>query len=354
MPIIFKCPNGHELVTEDRYAGRQVRCPHCQLVLTIPSPPVTAIVAAPLAPEAAPIPDEIDDRHVIEDDEDQEIFIEEEDDRPRRRGRDRDDDEEEERPRKRKKKGLTRQQFALTNLGLAFHYANFLCLLVGTVLVLIGFLGLLLAGVGFHAAGRDRAAAGAMVGLANGGLVLGHIGSFAILPVGPLLGITGSILCCWVPARTGAKPLIATSLGLNAGALVLTLVTFLVAGTISFQTVEAESAAAVVLSLLALGCSLAGFVLFLLFLRRLAYFLGDTSSGDEAMSLLIYFICLAVGGVLGLILLVALAVAAGRIAGTALLIAGIVAYTMFTIKFLQLILALIGTIRQNLRTRYNV
>jgi hypothetical protein len=356
MPINFKCPNGHELVTEDQYAGRQVRCPHCQLVLTIPNP-VTAIVATPLAPAAVPIPDEIDDRHVIEEDEGQDVFIEEEreEDRPRRRRRERDDDEEEVRPRKRKKAVLTRQQFSLTNLGLAFHYANFLCLLVGIVLILLGFLCLIMAGVGaLTGAAQDRSAAQTVIGVARVGQFLGGAGTLAVLPVSPLLGITGSILCCWVPPRTGARPLIMTSLGLYAGSLLLTLVAFLVAGTVSFRTVEADSAAALVFTLLGMACSLAGFILFLLFLRRLAFFLGDTSTGDEAMSLLIFFIILTVGGILGLYLLMALAFAAGQIAGTVILIAGIVAYSIFTIKFLQLILALIGTIRQHLRTRYNV
>src|SRR5947209_4321806 len=111
MPIRFHCPNGHELVTEDHYAGRQVRCPHCQLVLTIPSPPVTAVVAAPPAPQAVPVRNEIDDRDVIEEDGDQDVLaeVEERDEgRPRRRRRRRDlyDDEDEDRTRKRKKAGL--------------------------------------------------------------------------------------------------------------------------------------------------------------------------------------------------------------------------------------------------------
>src|SRR6516164_5747708 len=63
MAIRMLCPNGHELVTEDQWAGRKVRCPHCQLVLivpTAPSPPQAAITVQSPAPQRRP-PEERDE-----------------------------------------------------------------------------------------------------------------------------------------------------------------------------------------------------------------------------------------------------------------------------------------------------
>src|SRR5688572_870597 len=51
MAIRMLCPNGHELITEDQYAGRKVRCPHCQVMLVVPAP-AAKVPAAPPRVEA--------------------------------------------------------------------------------------------------------------------------------------------------------------------------------------------------------------------------------------------------------------------------------------------------------------
>lgn len=52
MPIQFACACGKALQAKDAFAGRKMRCPQCQQVLTIPS----GIVSARAVPEAPPRP----------------------------------------------------------------------------------------------------------------------------------------------------------------------------------------------------------------------------------------------------------------------------------------------------------
>jgi predicted lipid-binding transport protein (Tim44 family) len=51
MPIDATCPTcGRELYLKDELAGRQIRCPQCQGVLTVPAPEYSAPWAQPIEP----------------------------------------------------------------------------------------------------------------------------------------------------------------------------------------------------------------------------------------------------------------------------------------------------------------
>jgi hypothetical protein len=390
MAIRMVCPNGHELVTEDQYAGRTVRCPHCQVLLVVPGAPATAVRAEPPQPTEAPRKrprDEIDERDVIDerDEIDDRDVLEE--GRPRRRRR-RDDDydreppeddyEDEPRPRKKKKKkGLTRQQLSLTNLGLAFHYARLLVYLIGMATVIAAYLLVLTLGAGMAAsrAARSEGPGTAGAGLLGLVMALALIADIAMVFVAPILGITGSILCCWVPHRTGARPLIMTSLGLDGGALLLPIIGLLVAGTAALRFDPGASAAALVFFLLSPLCALAGFILFMLFCRRLAGYLGEHGAADEAIAIIINLVVLIVSIIVLVVAVFILAllavggpsrVGAGplREPGTGaqvmgcfiglLFLAGFITWLVFVIKWLFRTLNLIGSLRQHLRTRYGV
>ncbi len=41
MSVIFGCPCGNQLKTDEKYIGQQVRCPRCNRVLTVTLPRVS-------------------------------------------------------------------------------------------------------------------------------------------------------------------------------------------------------------------------------------------------------------------------------------------------------------------------
>jgi hypothetical protein len=360
MAIRMLCPNGHELVTEDQHAGRKIRCPHCQLILIVPSPQI-AITSQPAPPRSQPQedPEEIDLGQYEEDVPALEA-IEEGPPRPRQRpAREYGDDyeEEEDRPRRKKKKkgSMSRHQLSMTSLGLGFHYAKLLTYLIAMNVTFA--CNILMA----------RAAVG------------GEGGSFALLRavsmaaavvfnwVGPTLGITGSILCCWVPAKTGGKPMIITSLALDVVAFVLPIISLISAGASvalgGFAAAASAFALVLVLLAIAAACTLTSFVLFILFLRQLAFFLDDSGMADEAMGIVIHYILLLITPLVTVTLLLMLVFFISRDFASSLfancifllvMAVAIIAWLVFVIKLMFRILNLIGSLRYTLRARYNV
>src|SRR5262249_49372798 len=110
----------------------------------------------------------------------------------------------------------------------------------------------------------------------------------------PILGIVGSILCSWVPARSRARALVLVSLGFDAGslaALLLALPVALVTGNLF------GGGAALVLLLLCPVFGITGFILFMVFLKKLAYYLDDEPSGDEAIAAMVAYLLVLFGGI---------------------------------------------------------
>jgi hypothetical protein len=360
------CPNGHELVTEDQYAGRKVRCPHCQVIVIVPTPASAAIQAVPVQPAAVPPHAIVQSTEEIEELEELQELEPLDEDRPRRRRRyrDEDDDHEEERPRKKKKKKgtMTRQQLGMTNLGLGFYYFKIITILVGLFIISLGTIATMAVGV--------QAAQGQLEGARGSAVLVGLIlmlGSIAVSFVAPGLGITGGILCCWVPSRTGAKPLVITSMALDSAGLVLPIISIIVVGAGTalggYAGGAAGGMAGLVFALLSPFCTLAGFILFMLFLRQLAYFLDESGAGDEAMAIIIHSLLLLFGGPIGLFVLLVIAASLSRDRQSAtavgcvfsLVIIGLaIAWIVFAIKLLFRILQLIGSLRQILRSRFGV
>jgi hypothetical protein len=362
MAINMLCPNGHHLVTEDQYAGMKVRCPHCQVMVIVPGAPEVAVRAVPVSPPRSER-NEISESDVIADEDvidDQDIIVDDAVPRPRRRRvREYEEDDYEERPRKKKKKKstMTRRQMGLTSLGLAFHYARVLTWLIGLALMIFAYFVAMAAGTS-----RNAADAGALIGLLG---VLSLLASLATYFLAPALGITGSTLCCWVPWKTGAKPLIITALALDASGLVLPVLSIIIAGAgASLHGFGAGTgAAALVFLALAFLCVLAGFILFMLFLRQLANFMDDSGSADEAMSIIITWLILLLAAPIGFVVAAVLIAVLGRDFASALfamciigliMLAAMITWLVFLIKLQFRILNLISSLRQSLRNRYGV
>jgi hypothetical protein len=373
MVIHMLCPNGHELVTVDQDAGRTILCPHCQLVVIVPAAP-TAITSQPALPESQPrqAPGEIDVSPLEEEDLPLPEAGEQER-RPRRGPDGNDDDEEEDRPRKKKKKKKgfpSRRQLAMISRGLGFHYAKLLTYMIALP-VLIG-CNLAVTFV-FASSGRDMVAFFGLVGMA----------AFVWFGfVSPALGIAGSTLCCWLPSRTGGRPLLIASLVLDVTTWIFPLVSILGAEASpafrGFGTTMATAVLALGLSTTAFLWTGVSFIVFILYLRKLAQVLADVGMANEARQVIAHYILLLIAAPLlaGIAIYLmhylskdyasaydfANAVFAPQVEavesrewviGCSFAIAlGI--WLVFVIKLLARMLALIGSVRHLLRARFGV
>jgi hypothetical protein len=376
MAIRMLCPNGHELVADDQDAGRQIRCPLCEVVVLVPTPQA-AVTSQPAPPGGRPrkAPDEIELGQFEAEDLRFLEAVEEERRRPCR-GAESDGgagDEGEDRPRKRrkKKKGLmSRRQLAMTSRGLGFHYAKLLTYMVALpVMVVCNLVVTIL----FASGARDLVAVCAAVGMAA---------SACVGFVSPALGITGSTLCCWLPSRVGGRPLVITSLTLDGIALVFPFasIRFAVAGPAfrGFGTATDATVVALVLFTTALLWAGASLIAFVLFLRRLARLLDDVGMASEAREVIAHYVLLLIAapvivGTATVLLLhlgqdyasafdFACAVFAPQVglvesleSGIGFTFATVVGiWLVFAIKLLFRMLSLIGSLRYTFRARHGV
>ncbi len=161
-----------------------------------------------------------------------------------------------------------RRRMALVRLGLGFYYAKFLCIIAAITLSIASFIFAFL----------------------PSGATLSTVASCLELPtlaVTPLLGLVGGLLCFWVPKKARARLLIQISFGLDAFSILAPFTSI-----ISLLTGGAGAALGFIIAGILAG--IAACVLFLLFLRALAYYLGDSVSGDAAMQVMIQWLVVMV------------------------------------------------------------
>ncbi len=349
MSFRVHCPNGHELAVEPSHIGRKIRCPACKAVMIVSDPnagkvaarPPAPRQAAPPAPRQAPPPAP---RQAIQQTP------------PRRRPVEEAVDEleevaevveepayDEERPRKTGMK--TGPRMRLANIGLAFHYAKILCIIVAMLINL--FTALIAPFVGIAASAGSVEGAGAGLGL------MGILGCLALLLFGatPLLGGTGSLLCFWVPAKSGSRVLVIVSFGLEVGGVAMLVLGYVLAFASAAEGAIAAAGSMGVVSLLGVLASLAGFILFMLFLRALAYYLRDGMSAEEALRHLILFLATGFGGAVLLFVLALVLARAGRFGLIVLGICGLGWFVTMLLVFIG-ILKLIGTVRARINSRW--
>jgi hypothetical protein len=372
MSIRLLCPNNHELIVEPAYIGRKVRCPACKVVMVVPNPNPAAVAPAPVHPQVAPqpvpqpVPPPVPQRipqpvpqpvpqplpaHGLHQGPPLPPPMPAAPPRPRRRPPQDELEEvpeevvyeEEERPRPRKLK--TRHRMQRVSLGLAFHYFKILCYLVMMLTFLIG---------SIVASTAARAGSGFVVNLV--GVMVCF--SMILVMVTPVLGFVGSLLCLWVPQKTGAKPLIIVSFGLDSGAIglgLLSVITSFTAGASaaggSAGTAMGMAGASLIFIILSPLVAFAGWILFMLFLRNLAYYFGDDATGDEALTVMVLTIAIGFGGAVGLFVLALLLRNTGQVALFVLGVASL-AWMIAMIKVLFRALHLIGTLRVQLNSRY--
>lgn len=172
-----------------------------------------------------------------------------------------------------------------------------------------------------------------VLGTANAVPILGGLG-LALIVCGGIASLIGIIMCTAAPSQSGAK-------GLAVGAAVCTLLTGALSGV-------AEAAENQLLGSVGNLISLAGSILFILFLKRSASYLGSQEIATSAGRFLVFNIMLY-GGVI-VIVVMALSGAANAVAG----VLGIVLSVCFLVSllwYIRLIKTLADFIRGRLRER---
>ncbi|MCI0683528.1 MAG: hypothetical protein L0Y71_15595 [Gemmataceae bacterium] len=230
-------------------------------------------------------------------------------------------------------------------LGLAFHYARLIIFLASPVVLLLAI-----------AVGGIAGAGGRTMGLAGGALAfIVAILVVAALLSAPVLGMVGSILCVWVPSKSARSTIMVSmaldmaSFGLGMVALLLTVV-----GVLSDAP-----ALALVFRFVQFGLTVAAWVLFMIFLRRLALSFEEWGYADEAGSIILFGTLLVLVPplvVVGLTVLIAgLAVGGGGLAVARTLaiviLVLVVVYLVFLIKFGFRQLELISDLRRVITRR---
>jgi hypothetical protein len=194
--------------------------------------------------------------------------------------------------------------------GLGLIYASIVLILLCAILAAV--LGPVFAGVGGRNAMR-AAQAGQPIDPAQ---AFSGVGIFLILCglgiiTGYIMSLVGSLMCLATPEETGAKGLITTSVAVMVIALVLNIATY------AIDDARAENAIDGLSKIL----SVVGGITFILFLKKLAEFIGAHHLATRAKSILI---ALAVG-VLLMILSIALIFSAGpRAGGGGVAVAGLI------------------------------
>lgn len=314
-----------------------------------PEAPKDAIQAQPPPLDSAARKAELEPRWDSGDDDDEE----DDDERRRRRKRrregrgDRDDDYPPQAAgrltRSRKKQ---QRQYDATRVGLLCYYWKFILYVGAILLVLLSFI-LTLFNVAAAAAAQVREDPRGLhsVGAFQAVLaIITFLGLLGVMAVAPILGIVGGAFCVRVPLKTRARGLAIATLVLDSipvGCGILMVLT----GAYSFGRFDpAVGYLSQALMIIAVLTTLAGFILFMLFLSTVAESEKDIGTSREAMSLMGYFLLTWIGGPV-IILLSARLLIHLLCFGVLLLLAMVFGWFALVIKQLLGILAVIMFVR---------
>ncbi len=267
MPIRVQCPLCKSRFELAEFAPhRKVRCPEC----------LELVHAGPV--EVSEQAESPADAYAV-----QETAVRREDDKPPRPSTRRRQDEEEERSRPRRRRSANEAeagrsgkpsrrmppQFAMVHLGLLFYSARVVSSLLGFLAEVMGPMLI------------------PVLGLSEGLLLVSWTFDNIIGVVISLLGVTGAVLCCRVPSQSKARPLIFAALAGDALSVALRFLAGFVVMLVALKVGGNATAAAFQLcTVLAWLCSVGALLMFLLFVRGLARYLGEIVPAKEAIAIL--------------------------------------------------------------------
>jgi hypothetical protein len=328
VPIVLVCPNGHKSFVKDEHAGKKAACPICRAVVVVPDPRLTSRPAPAQQPPMAPPPASPPPLGFVRSADDEPVTV-----APIAPGG----------PEEARKKGGRRQALARVNRGLSLHYAKMI-LYLGNILLFMVFT---LLQTFVKPTGRGQAADQATGW--NLTVVLVMVFGFLLAAseiVTPLLGMAGSVFCAFVPTKSRARLLIVASVILDFLSLLVMLasliVPFALHPTEQLGPFPLVTVVTVVLAVIRGLMWFASWVLFMLFLKKLAAYLDQEAAEDEAWRLLLKGLLLAVAlPVSGLLMIIPLACC-----GFAAYFGGFICWFVIAVNYLFEILALIGDLRK--------
>jgi hypothetical protein len=258
--------------------GQAVACPRCRGLTEVPQLGVVAGLPPPAPARAQPAADDdepVEARPRVRRQKQVANEYDNYDDEPITKRRTR-------RNRRGRHERVDTKGLDKVNLGLGCHYARMVLVLFSAAGMILGMIGAFFgaaSALGQAGAGNTEGAGG-NAGLAIALILLVIVG-VTIRFIVPLLGLVGSILCMWVPARSGAKGLIIASLVLDVISIPLSILLNLL------SVLPGSVAVAAALGTIpAFVLAFVAWALFMLFLRQLCNYLDEVPMGDEAMAIL--------------------------------------------------------------------
>jgi hypothetical protein len=370
--MIFSCSSGHVLTVNPSLAGQKVRCPICREIVEAPAsatppppeailvgPPPSSLPPPPIAKRAPPpLPAELhtpvmpilEITEVLPEEPPVHTAVQErprpvavppplpepppysfvsdktgaaaEESRPRpakRRSTAADDGEPE--PDFHAARRLQQHLKAL-NLGLLLHYWKYLCVAFSLLFVMSGAIF--------------------QTFLPVPGILLILL-SFATGVAAPILGIIGSVFCKGPIIPSESRVLVLTSVALDVASLALAVV-----GAAGMLFVPL---AGVVLLAVSGLLNLAAFALFMLFLRKLATYLGHYNLAQRAFDAMVAFLAVTAGGLFLIVLINGIVFWVLRLAFSTTAVMSDIVWIVLVIKTLFEILHIIAEIRQRVSER---
>jgi hypothetical protein len=283
MSITVACPQGHVLTLDD-HSRRECACPRCGTVFALGASAEPESLSLPHGMAARP------EGRKSRDDAD-----EEDDDRPRKR-KPRDDADAEEPPRRRRPRReeeedeedddepvetvkLTRKQrqFSKVRLGILFHIIKLWTYLASLLFGLVT-LPLVL-----------------FVWVAGGGgwiaTILFQITFNLSMTIAPILGVVGSILCAFAPAKSETRGTIIVSVLFDALAPVFGVLQVIM--LLAYIGTGGDDRVEKLVSYMfyaRLACTLVAWWLFQLYLRKLSFYIRESLLASEALNVIVHFL----------------------------------------------------------------
>jgi hypothetical protein len=320
MTIQLVCYNGHEMEVEEDFAGQKAVCPICQVVMPVPRLKQEAVPKYSVVPaQRMKKKNKVSGQPVlIVDDHDDEIPV------PVAHG------------------------LAMVNAGLGFHSARIILYFFFIFLASAVLAALSKEWTTYSTSqGRAQLAEDIILGtnptpkssLLDSALIVGGMIAIGLVFLHTVLGIAGSLLCLWVPRESKAQGFMIASMVLDLSGLGVGLLVTL----------------AGLPPVISGPLGLVAWILFMLYLRKLAFYLNANDCADLARGIIFQGVALLFVPPLVLILFGLLSNLSGQ---TGLFICFsiflVIGWIILAIRFLNVLLDFIGTLRNVIRRKLEV
>jgi hypothetical protein len=217
------------------------------------------------------------------------------------------------------------EKMRLVNVGLAFYYTKLVLVLVAIFMQVT--VGLMMA--------ADVRALGFLIFLA--------VLYFLISITMTVSGMVGSILCCFVARKSRLRPLSIVAATLDGAAFVLSLVGGLL--------LALDNRGGVVPAVLGLLLGFIGWLLFMLFLSKLADFIDEDAAAAEIFQIMVIDLALLIGGPLAIVAVAACFLPAPQAGVVVICLLMLGMFAVYVQRLIRLV-EILGEMREKIRDRW--